>query len=127
MPGKQATVARPDGAFSVAAPGGVVLKKLPPAAAGAKRVTARFGKALVCVCYREDAASQRRLTTVEPIVDERPLPAPVLVRIGYEETELRQRVKAANGTRDARRKLWRVPKSVVRDLKLAQRVVPENA
>lgn len=127
MPDKQAAFARPDSAFPAAAPGGVVLKNMAPAAAGAKRLAARFGKALVCVRYREDAANQRRFTTVELIVDERPLPAPVLVRVGYEEAELRQRVKAAGGTWDARRKLWRVPKSVVRDLKLTQRVVPENA
>ena len=57
--------------------GGVVLKKLSPAAAGAKRLTTRYGPSLVCVRYREDTARGRRLTTVELIVDERPLPPPL--------------------------------------------------
>lgn len=52
--------------------GGVVLKKLSPTAPGAKRLATRYGKALVCVRYREDLARGRRLTTVELVVDERP-------------------------------------------------------
>ncbi len=106
----------------------VVLKKLGPGAPGARRLTERFGPALVCVRYREDAAGGRRLTTVELIVDQRPLPGgEQWVKIDYDETELRARVKEAGGQWDARRKLWRLPKAVVRRLKLAARVVPENA
>lgn len=105
------------------APGGVVLKKLGPDAPGAKRLAARYGEALVCVRYREDAATQRRYTTVELVVDWRPLPPPVMVRIDFEETELRLRVKAAGGLWDGKRKLWRVPVPVVRELKLSRRVV----
>ena len=103
--------------------GGVVLKKLGPDAPGAKRLAARYGEALVCVRYREDAAAQRRYTTVELVVDLRPLPPPVMVRIGFEEAELRSRVKAAGGLWDGKRKLWRVPVPVVCELKLSRRVV----
>jgi len=105
------------------APGGVVLKKLGPGAPGAKRLAAHYGENLVCVRYREDAATQRRYTTVELVIDLRPLPPPVMVRIGFEETELRRQVKAAGGLWDGRRKLWRVPVPVVRALKLSRRVV----
>jgi hypothetical protein len=105
---------------------GGVLKKLSPAAPGAKRHAARFGDALVCVRYRDDPVRGRRLTTVELIVEERPLPAPTGVRIGYGETELRARVKAAGGTWDAAAKLWRLPKATIRKLKLADRVVAET-
>ena len=55
--------------------GGVVLKKLAPAAAGAKRLTLRYGLSLVCVRYREDAAQGRRPTTVELIRRRTPLAA----------------------------------------------------
>lgn len=106
---------------------GAILPKTRPASAGAKRLAARYGRALVCVRYREDAAQGRRLTTIELIVDERPLPPPVAVRIAFGETELRKQVKAAGGIWDGQRKLWRVPKAVVRKLKLQNRVVAEKA
>lgn len=102
-----------------------VLKKLSPKAAGTKRLTERYGKNLVCVRYREDLARSRRLTTVELIVDERPLPAPIAVRIAFDETELRTQVKAAGGVWDPSRKLWQLPAKTVRKLKLQQRVVAD--
>ena len=107
--------------------GGIVLKKLSPVAAGAKRMATRYGPSLVCVRYREDAARGRRLTTVELIVDERPLPPPAAVRVAYEEVELRSQVKAAGGTWDGKRKLWLLPRAAVRKLKLENRIAPEKA
>ncbi len=107
--------------------GGVVLKKLSPTAAGAKRLATRYGPSLVCVRYREDSAGGRRLTTVELIVDERPLPPPLALRVAYEEAELRSQVKAAGGTWDGKRKLWLLPRAAVRKLKLEHRIVPEKA
>ena len=107
--------------------GGVVLKKLEPGAAGTKRLASRFGNALVCVRYRDDPARDRRLTTVELSVEERPLPGPLAVRIGYEETALRKQARAGGGWRDGQRKLWLLPRAAVRKLKLDNRVVAENA
>jgi hypothetical protein len=104
----------------------IVLKKIPRAAPGAKRLAERYGDALLCVRYREDRQSGQRLTTVELIVDQRPLPPLASVRIAYEETELRRQIKAAGGQWDAENKLWRLPKSVVRKLKLQPRVVADN-
>ncbi|MDP1652522.1 MAG: hypothetical protein Q8L56_07345 [Rhodocyclaceae bacterium] len=54
-------------------------------------------------------------------MEERPLPAPPGVRIAYGETELRRQVKTAGGTWDAGQKLWRLPKSMIRKLKLEHR------
>ncbi len=105
----------------------VVLKKLSPKTPGAKRYASQYGETLVCVRYREDPHGKRRLTTVELIVDERPLPVPAGVRIAYGETELRHQVKAAGGIWDAERKLWRLPKTTIRKLKLEHRVVPADA
>ncbi len=107
--------------------GGAVIKKLAPAAPGAKRLTERFGDALDCVRYREEAETGKRLTTVELIVAERPMPARSGVRIAYGETELRRRVKAAGGIRDAEHKVWRLPNAMIRKLKLEQRVAAEKA
>ncbi len=104
-----------------------VIKKLSPATPGAKRYANRYGNALVCVRYRDDPVSQRRLTTIELVVEERPLPPPVGIRIAYGETELRQRVKAAGGIWDAAHKLWRLPITSVRQLKLTKRIVTESA
>lgn len=104
-----------------------VVKKLASGAAGTRRLLARYGDALVCVRYRQDATSNRRYTTVELVVDERPgKPATALVRIGYQETALRQRIMAAGGSWDARQKLWSLPKIAIRRLGLQDRVVPEN-
>lgn len=123
---------RPEAAFPSRrdlAPGSVVLKKLAPDAPGAKRFANRYGDALVCVRYREDEAGRRRLTTIELVVDQRPMPPPQAqaVRIAYEEAELRRQVKAAGGIWDGKRKLWQLPKAAIRKLKLEDRVVPTNA
>ena len=107
--------------------GGIVLKKLSPVAAGAKRLATRYGPPLGCVRYREDTARGRRLTTVGLIVDERPLPPPLAVRVAYQEVEMRNQVKDAGGIRDGKRKLWLLPGAAVRKLKLAHRVIPEKA
>lgn len=107
--------------------GGSVLKKIAPGAAGAKRLAARFGDVLVCVRYRDDPARGRRLTTVELIVEERPLPGPLAVRIAYDEKELRSQARAAGGWWDGQRKLWLLPRAAVRKLKLENRVVAESA
>ncbi|MDO8789902.1 MAG: hypothetical protein Q7J42_17640 [Sulfuritalea sp.] len=104
-----------------------MLKKLSPAAAGAKRLATRYGSSLVCVRYREDTARGRRLTTVELIVDERPLPPPVAVRVAYQEVEMRNQVKDAGGIRDGKRKLWLLPRAAVRKLKLTHRIISEKA
>ena len=115
------------GRSSQGAAGAAVIKKLSSGAAGTQRLLARFGSALVCVRYREDAARSRRYTTVELVVDERPgKPSSSLVRIGYQETSLRQQVKAAGGVWDAQRKLWRLPRTAIRRLNLKDRVVPKD-
>lgn len=118
---------RPDDAG--AAPGaGTVVKKLMPGVPGTLRLSERYGSALVCVRYREDNQRQQRVTTVELIVDTRPVAtAEVFVRVAYEEAALRRKVREAGGQWDARRKLWRLPRPAVRTLKLANRVVKENA
>lgn len=104
-----------------------VLKKLAPGAPGTRRLLDRFGAALVCVRYRDDPAAGRRMTTVELIVDSKPLQEIQLpVRVGIDELELRARVKAAGGTWDAKAKVWHLSRHAVKALRLKNRVVKPN-
>lgn len=115
-----------------------VIKTLPAGAPGTKHYRKHYGDNLVCVRYREDRATQRRLTTVEIVVDHAPLcpkrhtadkiafPHPnqyMLVRVGYREEELRRRVKEAGGRWLPDECLWRLPYRAVKALKLESRVV----
>lgn len=107
-----------------------VVKKLAPQAAGAKRLSARFGDALVCVRYRRDDATGRRYTTVELVVAEKAgaatAPQEVSVRVAYGETDLRRRIKEAGGRWQPDRKLWRLARAQAKTLGLLQRVVPDT-
>ncbi len=103
---------------------GGVIKRMAPGASGTRRLAERFGESLVCVRYRENPARGLRYTTVEIIVDQRPFDAPEdLVRVSYAETALRNKVKDAGGQWDRELKLWRLPRTAVRTLGLADRVV----
>ncbi len=103
---------------------GSVIKRMAPGAPGTRRLAERFGESLVCVRYRENHARGLRYTTVEIIVDQRPFDAPEdLVHVAYAETALRHKVKDAGGRWDRELKLWRLPRTAVRTLGLAGRVV----
>ena len=107
-----------------AAAQGAVIKRLAPGTPGTKRLQDRFGASLVCVRYRLNADEGRRYTTVELLIDDRPVkPRYALVRVSYRETELRQRVKNAGGVWDPARQLWQVPKSQLGKLGLQDHVV----
>jgi hypothetical protein len=115
-----------------------VIKTLNAGSAGTKRYQKQYGTSLVCVRYRKDEAGSRRLTTVEIIVEDTPLQPSrrrthkppvasndqqVLLRVGYEEVELRERIKQAGGWWLPRERLWRLPGQAVKALKLQSRVV----
>lgn len=103
---------------------GNVIKRMAPGVSGTRRLAERFGESLVCVRYRENPARGLRYTTVEIIVDQRPFNAPEeLVHVTYAETALRHKVKDAGGQWDQKLKLWRLPRTAVRTLGLADRVV----
>lgn len=88
-----------------------VIKKMNPGEPGTKRLLHQYGEQLLCVRYRGDNKTQRRITTVELVVDEgfylpqtkttkRLYPGAnrnVYVQVNYHEVELRQKVKAAGG------------------------------
>jgi len=74
----------------------------------------RFGDELVCVRYRDGLRGQRRLITVQLVVESCPLPPSlrggewdeVLVRITDDQADLRRQARAAGAHWDPERKLW---------------------
>lgn len=79
---------------------------LHPEQRGAQQLRAQYGEQLVCVRYRYDEERQRRLKTVELIVEEKPWTPPgprrteqqaVAVRVAAPEVALRTQVKRAGG------------------------------
>jgi hypothetical protein len=101
-----------------------VIKRLAPGSPGTRKLLERYGDALVCVRYREDAGQASRYTTVEIVVDRRSIvPAERLLDLPFNDTELRRTVIAAGGQWDPRLRLWRVPTSAIRRLGLLEHVV----
>lgn len=115
-----------------------VIKTLRAGAPGTKRYRQQYGDKLLVVRYRADPATQRRLTTIEIVVDSAPLRPPrhdadkvifaranqrLLVRVAYHEGTLRQRVKEAGGRWLPEERLWQLPYRQVKALNLEARVV----
>ena len=106
-----------------------VIKKLDPEAPGARRWAASYGQQLVCVRYRVDPLRQRRLTTVEIVVDEAPTlnSVRVGVRVAWGEKELGRTVRAAGGAWDHDAKVWMMTLGQAKRLGLADRIVLGSA
>lgn len=107
---------------------------LQPGENGTKQLLKQYGDQLICVRYRYDKARQKRLKTVELIIDEKDwvpgvrLPAEKLVsvRVDYGEIELRDRMKKAGAFWDANKKVWRVKYQAVLELGMERRIVDEE-
>jgi len=111
-----------------------------PGQSGTKRYTRQYGDSLVCVRYRRDKTSSRRITTVELIVDAgfyhqdtHPVvkalyPNPnrnVYLRVGYEESNLRRQIKTAGGRWVHEKKLWQMRYRDVQKMGLKDRIVED--
>ena len=96
-----------------------------PPSPGARRWAATYGEQLVCVRYRVDPQRQRRLTTVELVVDEGPTlnSVRVGVRVAWGEKDLGRTVRAAGGTWDPAARLWMMSLGQAKSLGLAERIV----
>src|SRR5258706_1208882 len=105
-----------------------------PGMSGAKKLLARYGDRLVCVRYRYDRATGRRVKTAELIVEDvawagrarkprRNDSDLVSVRIAWKETDLRASVRRAGGIWRPRQRLWELSWDAVRTLGLHDRVV----
>ena len=97
-----------------------------PGANGTKKLVDRYGSRLVCVRYRYDEERRRRIKTVELIEEESPwkeAAALYLVKIPYQDLQLRVAVKSAGGRWNPEKKAWLVSKDIVRHLRLEDRIV----
>ena len=101
-----------------------------PGMNGTKRQVAQYGDRLLCVRYRYDPESGRRLKTVELIEEEAPwlaMGSLYHVKIGFEETALREKLKAAGARWEPDRRAWKVTGAMIRLLRLEERVVMWDA
>ena len=103
-----------------------------PGQQGAKKLLTQYGDRLVCVRYRYDEQRQRRLKTVELIVEEedwqplRVLPQGdhlVCIRFTLPEAALHTQVKQRGGRWDPEQRLWELRYAQVVALGLAERIL----
>lgn len=104
-----------------------------PGQNGTKKLLAKYGVRLLAVRYRYDETRRRRLKTVELIEEELPWDPPmpknrdpdelVLVRLQWDELDLRAAVKSAGGRWQQDRKLWQLRYAAVYGLALESRIV----
>jgi hypothetical protein len=87
-----------------------VTKRLKPGQAGTRRLSQRFGPALVCVRYRQDETGDTRFTTVELVVDQRTPRRQALVRvhIGFNDVDTRRKAIALGAKWDPSARTWRM-------------------
>lgn len=118
-----------------------VIKTMTPGVPGTKRFYRKWGDRLIAVRYRNDLDNNRRITTVEICVDQRPLSSekkqvlpsyyedavPVPVRVGVEESELRELIKQHGGKWDVIDKAWYLSLEMAKILGLTDRVVAEES
>lgn len=106
--------------------------KLKPGQKGTKKLMAEYGDTLVCVRYRYDHASRTRIKTVELVVDKKAWIPPakkftdndlVPVRIGFADSAMRERAKAAKGKWDPEKKLWFMRYGKVKGTSLEKHIV----
>ncbi|MBT0665598.1 hypothetical protein KI809_14915 [Geobacter pelophilus] len=106
---------------------------LKPGQNGTKRLVEQYGQSLLCVRYRYDETRGLRVKTVEIVIEERPWQPPfrfrdddiVPVAVGYEETELRAKLRKARAQWDSHAKVWLTAYRFVRGTELEQRMPEE--
>ncbi|MFQ6112627.1 MAG: hypothetical protein ACE5NG_00915 [bacterium] len=103
-----------------------------PGQPGTKKLVERYGDHLICVRYRYDAENQRVLKTIELIIENKPwqpnsekIPKNKIVnlRIGKEETKLRNRIKAVGGKWNSQKLVWQSPYKHALELQLTERMI----
>jgi len=119
-----------------------VIRTIRPNSDGAKRFLNEWGDKLVAVRYRESPQQNSIFTTIEIVVDERARPIPnttqrsylakqrnkiVALAIRYEETDLRDKLKAHKARWSRKEKLWLTSYTNAVAMGLVDRLVPGAA
>ncbi len=105
-----------------------------PGQNGTKQLLKKYGDQLVCVRYRYDKERRKRFKTIELVVDEQdwipgvtiPADKLVLVRVGFGEMELRERIKAEGGFWYAEKKAWQLSYRKVLELGVERRILDKD-
>lgn len=105
-----------------------ITKTLHPGDMGTKRLLQQYGEQLICVRYRIDKLNQKRFTSVELIVDEKPYisfkpSVKAWVKIHFNEMELRQQAKEAGARWLKDEKVWEMDYQIVKKLRLKKRII----
>lgn len=108
-----------------------VTKTIGPVQHGALKHRQRHGASLVCVRHRVEPRTSTRYVTVELVVDQLPIarkddPEVLVALSPFERSALRARLLAYGAQWDAIRRLWRMPRSVARSLRLLKNVVHDS-
>ena len=107
-------------------------KILKPNQPGTKKWVEKYGDNLVCVRYRYDENNNRKLKTVEIIVEESrwkkrndiiPRNKMMPLKINYEETGIRGLVKSAGGKWNSKKKVWELAYGQIIALGLEKRIL----
>jgi hypothetical protein len=104
---------------------------------GAKRWSLQYGPSLVCVRHRLDDTTQQRMTTVELIVDTRPLSpprtqkkrhpnTPVKVKLAHDDIERRKAALDAGAVWDPDQQVWRMPLKLAQALSVTGNIVTNS-
>ena len=105
-----------------------VAKTLGPEQPGAKRQALKHGDSLVCVRHRIDGVTNQRYVTVELVVDVVPIQSrdnkEVAVRIDPTDRSARVLLLSCGAQWDGPSRVWRMPRSVARSLRLLRQIVP---
>ena len=106
-------------------------RKLLPGDPGTKKLLAKYGERLVCVRYRYDKESKKKLKTVELIEEEsnwqpdsKRIPANKIVKVNvaYGEIEVGRMIRNIGGRWNRQEKVWELPYMHVVNLGLQNRL-----
>lgn len=106
--------------------------KLKPGEKGTKSLVAEYGDALLCVRYRYDKKNCIRLKTAEIIVEKKPwTPTPhqyrdgtlVPVRIRFDDKELREKAKDAQGKWNPEAQAWYIQFGKIKGTDLEKHII----
>ena len=113
----------------------MIRRIMQPGQPGTKKLVERYGDNLICVRYRYDDKKKMMYKTMEIIIESKPwqdnnkkIPEnkSMDIRIGYNEVELRSRIKACGGKWDPQKKIWQLSYEKIKKLDLLERIVDDN-
>jgi hypothetical protein len=105
---------------------------LKPGQRGTKRLVEQYGESLLCVRYRYDEASRKRLKTIELVIEESDWSPKIAsesivgVQVAFREADLQQKVRQAGGKWNPARRVWELRYDRAIALGLKDRLAPED-